>query len=167
MFDRHRSWLSYLSKKHSYLGPHEVQKRMHLLAEGLRQAGVRLTHQRLEICREIASASNHPDAETVFRGVRQRVPTISLDTVYRTLWTLLDLGLINTLGIPRERMRFDANAAPHHHFVCTECGEARDFYSDDFDQLRVPDDVQSYGVVQKTQVEVRGICMRCSKTTDP
>ncbi|OFX17008.1 MAG: transcriptional repressor [Armatimonadetes bacterium RBG_16_58_9] len=148
-------------------GQDELERRMHHLKEGLKQAGVKLTHQRLEICREIASASNHPDAEAVFKGVRERVPTISLDTVYRTLWTLLDLGLIDTLGIPRERMRFDGNIAPHHHFVCTKCGEARDFYSEDFDQLQVPDDVKTYGIVQKTQVEVRGVCLRCSKTTDP
>lgn len=147
--------------------PEERKRRMHRLEEGLRHAGVKLTHQRLEICREIASAGNHPDAEAVFKGVRERVPTISLDTVYRTLWKLLDLGLISTLGIPRERMRFDGNTAPHHHFVCTKCGEARDFYSDDFDHLRVPEDVNTYGIVRKTQVEVRGFCMRCSKTTDP
>lgn len=145
----------------------ELELRMHHLEEGLKQAGVKLTHQRLEICREIASASSHPDAEAVFMGVRERVPTISLDTVYRTLWKLLDLGLISTLGIPRERMRFDGNTVPHHHFLCTKCGEARDFYSEDFDQLRVPDDVRTYGIVQKTQVEVRGVCLRCSKTTDP
>jgi Fur family transcriptional regulator, peroxide stress response regulator len=147
--------------------PDELERRMHHFEQGLKQAGVKLTHQRLEICREIGSASNHPDAETVFAGVRKRVPTISLDTVYRTLWTLLDLGLISTLGIPRERMRFDGNTAPHHHFVCTKCGEARDFYSEDFDQLQVPDDVKTYGIVQKTQVEVRGVCIRCSKKTDP
>lgn len=144
----------------------ELGRRTHHLTEGLGQAGVKLTHQRLKICREIASASDHPDAEAVFRGVRERVPTISLDTVYRTLWKLLDLGLIGTLGIPRERIRFDGNAAPHHHFACTRCGEARDLYSDDFDRLRVPDDVRAYGIVQKTQVEVRGVCLRCSETAD-
>jgi Fur family transcriptional regulator, peroxide stress response regulator len=148
-------------------GTNAFQERSHQLEEGLRQAGVKLTHQRLEICREIASASNHPDAETVFKGVRDRVPTISLDTVYRTLWKLLDLGLISTLGIPRESMRFDGNTAAHHHFICTKCGEARDFYSEDFDRLQVPDEVKTYGILQKTQVEVRGVCLRCSETTDP
>lgn len=147
--------------------PDELQRRLRGLKEGLKNAGVKLTHQRQEICREIAGASDHPDAETVYTGVRDRVPTISLDTVYRTLWTLLNLGLIDTLGIPHERMRFDGNTAPHHHFVCTRCGRARDFYSEDFDRLQVPDDVKTYGIVQKTHVEVRGICLQCSKTTDP
>ena len=143
----------------------DTDKRLDELTEGLRRAGVKLTHQRLEICREVAGACNHPDAETVFSGVRERVPTISLDTVYRTLWLLLDLGLIGALGMPRERMRFDGNTTPHHHFVCSKCGEARDFYSTDFDRLRIPEEVRAYGTVQRTQVEVRGICLRCSQDT--
>lgn len=146
--------------------PDETQHRISRLTEGLKQAEVKLTHQRLEICREIASAGNHPDAEMVFKGVRERVPTISLDTVYRTLWRLLDLGLISTLGIPRESLRFDGNTARHHHFVCIKCGVAYDFYSREFDQLQVPEAVKAYGTVQKTQVEMRGICAKCSKDDD-
>lgn len=144
----------------------ELQQRVKRLTEGLKQTGVKLTHQRLEICREIASSSEHPDAETVFQGVRERVPTMSQDTVYRTLWTLLDLGLIGTLGIPRDRVRFDSNVAPHHHFVCTKCGETHDFYSNDLNNLPVPEEVRAYGEVENTQVEARGICRRCSMTTD-
>lgn len=144
----------------------DIQQRVDKLGDGLRQAGVRLTHQRLEICREIAAADNHPDAETVYMGVRERVPTISLDTVYRTLWTLRDLGLIDTLGIPHESIRFDRNTTQHHHFICTRCGETRDFYSDDFDRLTIPEEVAAFGTVEKTQVEIRGTCLNCSKTSN-
>jgi len=147
--------------------PKELQQRMNQLKEGLRRSGTKLTHQRLEIFREVAKSSDHPDAETIYRGVRRRVPAVSLDTVYRTLWLLLDLGLITTLGPPRERVRFDANMNSHHHFICTRCGVAYDFYSDEFDQLEIPDAVKALGSVEKAQVEVRGICLRCSKKTHP
>lgn len=143
----------------------EIEKRLNAFQQGLRDAGVKLTHQRLEICREIAESSIHPDAETVYKGVRQRVPTISLDTVYRTLWKLLDLGLIGTLGFPQDRVRFDGNTRPHHHFVCLACGEASDFYYSEFDHLAAPDEVKAYGIVQKAQVEFRGICLRCASDT--
>lgn len=142
------------------------QQRLSRLKDGLKRSGVKLTHQRLEICREIAEASDHPDAETVYEGVRERVPTISRDTVYRTLWLLLDLKLIDTLATSRHRMRFDGNISPHHHFICTRCGEARDVYSEEFDQLRAPDEVKTYGIVQKIQVEIRGLCLGCSKTSE-
>lgn len=146
------------------LDPEELNRRIQRCADELRGAGVKLTHQRLEICREIMASPSHPDAETVCEGVRKRVPTISLDTVYRTLWTLLDLGLINTLAIPRERMRFDGNTIHHHHFICTRCGQAQDFYSKEFDNLQPPQEVNDYGTVQDTRVEVRGTCRRCSES---
>ncbi|MCK7479895.1 MAG: transcriptional repressor [Candidatus Moduliflexus flocculans] len=57
----------------------------------------------------MASSLEHPDADAVFRAVRKRVPTVSIDTVYRTLWMLNDLGLVTTLGPRRESVRFDAN----------------------------------------------------------
>jgi Fur family peroxide stress response transcriptional regulator len=125
-------------------------------------AGVKLTHQRLEIFREVASSLEHPDAEAVFRAVRRRVPTVSIDTVYRTLWMLNDLGLVTTLGPRRESVRFDANLDRHHHYICVRCGLARDFDSAELDALGVPAAVQAMGRVITTQVEVRGICSRCA-----
>lgn len=145
--------------------PGELEFRMNLLKKALRQSGIKMTHQRLEIFREVAQSGDHPDAETIFKGVRQRVPTVSLDTVYRTLWLLLDLGQISTLGPPRERARFDANMRPHHHFVCSKCGLTRDFYSTEFDQLRIPDSVRALGSAPKAHVEIRGICAQCSGKT--
>lgn len=140
----------------------ELERRVSDFVETLKEAGVKLTHQRLEIYREVAASGEHPDAETIFRGVRQRVPTISLDTVYRTLWMLFDLGLITTLGVSRDRIRFDANTGSHHHFVCQRCGMTRDFYDAEFDRLRVPDDVRAFGHAEKTQVEIRGTCLACA-----
>ncbi|HOZ45672.1 MAG TPA: transcriptional repressor [Candidatus Hydrogenedentes bacterium] len=121
-----------------------------------------MTHQRLEICREIAISCDHPDAESIHKGVRQRVPSVSLDTVYRTLWQLLDLGLVSSVGSLHDRARFDANLVSHHHFVCTKCGATHDFYSDELDPLRIPDRVKALGDVTRAQVEVRGLCRRCS-----
>ena len=89
------------------------------------------------------------------------MPTVSMDTVYRTLWWLKDLGLITILGPSRERARFDANLSRHHHFVCNQCGLTRDFYSDKLDSLELPDSVLSIGHVEKTQVEVKGLCHKC------
>jgi Fur family peroxide stress response transcriptional regulator len=144
------------------IGPEALNERVERFREMLSAAGVKLTHQRLEIFREVAKSADHPDAEAVFRGVRKRVPSVSLDTVYRTLWAMIDLGLLSTVGHSRERVRFDANMAAHHHFVCTRCGMMRDFRSEEFDRLGIPDAVRQYGSAQQVQVEIRGICTRCS-----
>ncbi len=137
--------------------PGEIEK----CAARLREAGLKVTHQRLEIFREVARSREHPDAETIYRAVKRRMPTVSLDTVYRTLWLLMDLGLIGALGLPRERMRFDGNPRPHHHFLCTQCGLARDFYEEHFDHLPVPKEVKALGDTRRIYVEIRGICARC------
>ena len=148
---------------------HEIEGRLAHFRAVCRNAGVKLTHQRLEIFREMARTDNHPDAAAIYNGVRGRMPTVSLDTVYRTLWLLDDLGLITTIGAHRERTRFDANLSRHHHFVCVRCGLTRDFYSDEFDELRLPKSVDAIGRAERTHVEVRGVCLECvsRESTEP
>ena len=143
----------------------EVGRRLERFKAACKKAGVKLTHQRLEIFREIAGSTEHPDAETVYRGVRARVPTVSPDTVYRTLWLLEGLGLITTLGPRRESVRFDPNLVHHHHFVCVQCGRAMDFESPDLNALSIPASVEKFGSVLATRVEVRGRCTNCAKET--
>ena len=140
----------------------EIEQRMEGFNAACRKAGAKLTHQRMEIFREVAQSAEHPDVEKVYQGVRKRMPTVSLDTVYRTLGWLKDLGLITTLGPSRERTRFDANLNHHHHFVCVQCGLTRDFYSDEFDKLTLPASIQSIGNVETTRVEVKGVCLKCA-----
>jgi Fur family peroxide stress response transcriptional regulator len=143
--------------------PSEIERRIGSFKEAVQASGVKLTHQRLEIFREVAASLDHPDADTIFREVRRRLPTISLDTVYRTLWLLNDLGLITTLGPRRESVRFDANLKHHHHYVCVQCGLARDFESAELNALRLPKAVKRLGSISGTHVEVRGICESCMK----
>ena len=126
-----------------------------------KEAGIKLTHQRLEIFRELAVTEEHPDAETVHKAVRRRVPTVSLDTVYRTLWMLRDMGLVKTLGPRGDTIRFDAKLEQHHHYVCVRCGVVRDFESQALNRLRVPEVAKQLGSVVEAHVEVRGLCEQC------
>ncbi len=141
----------------------EVERRMQRFAERCRTGGLKLTHQRMEVFREVAGTESHPDAETIYQSVRGRVPTMSRDTVYRTLATLEEQGLVRKAEILSGRGRYDANVDHHHHFVCTECGSVQDFYSDALDQLPIPRSVASLGHVESTHVQVRGLCAACAK----
>lgn len=138
-----------------------TEQRLEHLQTVAKRAGVKLTHQRLEIFRELAATDEHPSADTIFRAVQHRVPTVSVDTVYRTLWMLHDLGLVTTLGPQRDGVRFDANLDQHHHYVCVRCGLVRDFESADLNALLVPDAVKEFGSIANAQVEVRGMCTKC------
>lgn len=140
----------------------EVERRLERFKSVAREAGAKLTHQRLEIFRAVASSSEHPSVEAVYRAVQETVPTVSLDTVYRTLWLLTDLGLLTTLGPRQGSVRFDANLEPHHHFRCVRCGLVRDFESAELNTLRIPESVDRFGEVVSAHVEVRGICATCA-----
>ncbi len=143
--------------------PSRSDRRLEHLKAVAKEAGLKLTHQRLEIFRELAGTEEHPDAETIFRAVQQRMPTVSLDTVYRTLWMLHDLGLVTTLGPQRYGVRFDANLDRHHHYCCVRCGLVRDFESEELNGLSVLDSVKRLGSVVDAHVEVRGLCATCQR----
>ena len=141
----------------------EVRRRVDELSHALRESGLRLTHQRLEVVREVARSDEHPDVETIYRAVRERVPTISLDTVYRTLATLDGLGLVRRVAATPGPTRYDANTAHHHHFVCTRCGLIRDVDDRGLDAVRAPRSAASLGSVESIEVQLRGVCVDCKR----
>ena len=141
----------------------EIQRRVARFEQVCRQHGLKVTHQRTQIFRELAAAVDHPDVETLYKRVHRRVPAVSLDTVYRTLWMLMDMGLITTLGLHRDRVRFDGETGIHHHFICTKCGMARDLHGEELNNLKAPREVKSLGRVETTHVEFRGLCSKCLK----
>jgi Fur family peroxide stress response transcriptional regulator len=142
----------------------EIERRMRRFAETCRAQGLKVTHQRMEVFRELAGTEEHPDAETIYQCVSRSVPAISRDTVYRTLSTLEEQGLVRKAEILYPRGRYDANMDRHHHFVCTECGRVRDFYSETWDDLPIPKSVATLGRVESSHVQLRGICAACARS---
>ena len=57
----------------------EMERRMRRFTKTCQTHGLKLTHQRVEVFRELAGAEDHPDAETVYQDVSHRVPSISRD----------------------------------------------------------------------------------------
>lgn len=141
----------------------ELERRIKRFTETCSRAGIKVTHQRTEIFREVACSDEHPDAETVYQRVSKRVTGISRDTVYRTLSTLEAQGLISRTSAMGSAVRYDANMDRHHHFVCKVCGQVNDFASEALDDLPIPRSVKAFGSVESAQVQVRGICLSCAR----
>ena len=129
------------------------------------EAGIKLTHQRLEIFRELLSFGGHPSAELIYKKLHKKLPTIAIDTVYRTLATFDELGLVKKLHIMNERTLFDTNLNIHHHFICTRCKEVKDIYWSDFDDTTLPGTLEGMGKVQSRHLEIHGICNSCLEKT--
>ena len=126
-----------------------------------RDHGLKLTHQRIEILRVLASYAEHPSAEKIYKRLVSKFPTLSLDTVYRTLFTFEKLGIISRVQVLDDRGRFDANLTPHHHMICTKCKSIIDFYWPTFDEIELPLETKKWGRIKSKQVELRGTCDSC------
>ncbi len=140
----------------------DVRDEIERFQEACRRNGLKVTHQRLEIFRELARDRSHPSVESVYRRVKERLPTVSLDTVYRTLSTFEHLGLISRVQSLETVARYDPNPAPHHHLVCVRCRAIQDFSWPEFDRMEPPIPPHAWGRVHGRRVEIWGLCPRCA-----
>lgn len=98
----------------------------HDFASVLREHGLSVTAQRLEILRAVA-AHPHCTADTVTETARQSLGTISRQSVYDTLNMLVEMGLlrrIQPIGSPA--LYEDRINDNHHHLICRACGTVVD-----------------------------------------
>ena len=92
----------------------------------LKELGLRATPQRLAILRLLEGNTAHPSAEELYNSIKPDFPSLSLTTVYNTLESLTDAGVIQEISIDSERRRFDPNPKPHNHFFCNKCRKVFD-----------------------------------------
>ena len=137
------------------------------LTELFRASGRKVTAQRQCIFGVLQDNVDHPSAESVYEAARTQVATISLKTVYQTLYELAEMGEIAALDLGTGTARFDPNVErAHHHLVCRSCGKVRDL-DVTFDGLSVPpDEVQGYEV-NSAEVVFRGLCGECRQPPPP
>lgn len=126
-----------------------------------RKASIKLTPQRLAVFGVVSRSRSHPTAETTWRELRPAMPSLSLDTVYRTLYTLDRIGMVIRLPGAEGSAHFDGNVCPHHHLVCRQCGAIEDIDWPEIDSTKLPPKVKGWGQVERTHVQFRGICSRC------
>ena len=143
------------------LDKNELQHRVDTFLGRCRTLGIRTTHQRTEIYRELARTQEHPDADALYHRLRQRIPSLSLDTVYRNLRMLEARGIVCRVGTVGGRARFDADYRPHHHFVCRNCGRVMDLAGPELDALPSPRALVGKCTVESVHVELRGVCLDC------
>ena len=139
----------------------DLQKKMTDFEKACRGAGLKLTHQRLEIYRELAMSTDHPSAETLHKRLKKKLPTISLDTIYRTLSTFEENNLIKRVQTVESQARFEAQMKQHHHLICDKCKQVIDFQWKSFDDAGLPEEVDQIGHIRNKNVILLGTCRRC------
>ncbi|HCQ64048.1 MAG TPA: transcriptional repressor [Rhodobacteraceae bacterium] len=115
----------------------KTEKRAKRLTGALRGAGVRITRQRAALLDVLAVADDHPDAVELQRRAEVEVPGISLSTVYRTLTSLEEQGVILRHQFEGTPARFEHAEAEHHdHIIDIDTGEVVEFCSERIERLQ-------------------------------
>ena len=116
----------------------------------------------------LQQTDTHPSAEMVHVMLRPEHPDISLATVYRNLSLFKNQGIIQSLGMIHGIERFDANTAPHVHFVCNCCSAVMDLHQMDAPQ-RLCSEAAQYigGQVDSCQLMFFGTCRSCLAKCEP
>ena len=121
----------------------------------------RNTPQRRIVLEELRKVTSHPTAVELYELVRNRLPKISLGTVYRNLDLLAEWGAIQKLTFGGREARFDGNADRHYHARCLRCGRVDDLHGLPAQStVKEPKEVGGYEILGH-RLEFVGNCPDC------
>ena len=128
-----------------------------------REKGLKVTPQRYAIYEMMIHTDSHPTVEEIYQAVQPTFPMLSLNTVYYTVDSLREAGLIADVPVQDRAARFDANMERHHHLVCLGCHKIEDLYDHALDQLKISARKTNGYLLESHRVEFRGYCSKCRK----
>jgi len=99
---------------------------MENLIKILQSKNIQPSHQRIKILEVLIKNKDHMNVNMIYDELSKEIPTISKTTVYNTLSTFVEKGLVHCLTITPEEMRYDYETKPHHHLLCKRCGRIID-----------------------------------------
>ncbi len=92
----------------------------------IKDRGISPTLIRLKIIEYLDNNNKHPDADTVYRDLKDELPVLSKTSVYNTLNLFAVKGLAMKLSVEAGTTNFDSNPHPNFHFICDTCGALYD-----------------------------------------
>ena len=128
----------------------------------MQQPQTRMTRQRAVILEELRKVKTHPTADEVYSIVRERLPRISLGTVYRNLDFLASTGEILKLESAGTTKRFDGDISWHQHVRCVKCGRIGDVVKTQPAPAVEGMMVEGFTQILGARVEYDGICDECA-----
>lgn len=139
------------------------------LRNELRRAGYRVTPQRALILETVAHMEGHRSAQEVYELARERLPGLNITTVYRTLETLYQAGMIDLFSIGIDTMRFSLHdeSQPHCHLLCRVCGNVFDVAMEPFIQLSSEIARTHRFQIHYDHLTLTGICVNCQVLYQP
>jgi len=135
----------------------------------LREHGLPVTSQRLEIARVMLGSERHLSADEVATELDTRGSGIGLATVYRTIDLLVKSGLVVERDFGEGFRRYEsARDIPHHeHLLCTVCGKVREFRDERLERMTTLV-AEAHGYArQRHRLVIYGVCDDCQRGPGP
>ncbi len=123
--------------------------------------GIAVTHQRQVLYETMQGMHGHPSPEEVYASVKQRIPSISLATVYKNIHLFVQSGVFRELSMHHGTLRVEMNKDPHHHLVCSVCKRVMDVEHDELGMGAPRLRLASGFIVERVSVDVIGVCSDC------
>jgi Fur family peroxide stress response transcriptional regulator len=105
------------------------------MATQLSEHGLKVTPQRIAVLKAVRKSSDHPSAEEIYREVVRSIPGMSQTTVYNTLDTFVEKGIINKVHTGSDVNRYDGVTGDHHHLYGENSDRVEDFFDPELDRL--------------------------------
>jgi Fur family peroxide stress response transcriptional regulator len=125
------------------------------------ERNLKITPQRSEIYKELLKAKDHPSADMMYKRIRKNLPNISFDTVYRTLLSFSEIGIVDIVEGYGEPKRFDPDTRDHHHFRCIKCGKIKDLRIALKEDIEIPEEISKDITVIRKKIIIEGFCEDC------
>ena len=116
----------------------------------------RMTAQRLAVFDILHNNYSHPSAEEIIEKVKKKLGHVSIATIYNTLDTLEERGLIVKLDGLETKSHYDPDTREHAHCICTKCKTIFDVEIKECTKEQI---IPSNFVV--TNIILHGICENC------
>ena len=127
-----------------------------------KERGLAFTFQRQVIYEAVVDSREHPTPELIYEQVRQRIPSISLGTIYKNVKTFLDSGVLKEVTLHHGSLRLESNMTPHHHLVCSSCKAIFDIEESAVEPVQLPASELPNGFsIKHCRVEFVGECKSC------
>ena len=131
--------------------------------EILRRHGLRMTPQRRAIVAEIMRTKGHISPTALARKVQGEMPGVNASTIYRTLATLEEVGVLAHAHLESGAEYHRAEDAGHVHLTCSNCGDEDDLSIDEAESL-VQLIRRHHGFEPDlTHFAISGLCSDCAR----
>jgi Fur family peroxide stress response transcriptional regulator len=101
----------------------------------LKKRNLKVTPQRVAVLEALNKLKNHPTADNIKEYVVKNHPNIAVGTIYKTLESFVEKGLVIKVKTEKDVMRYDSILEKHHHLYCEDTENILDFFDDELDTL--------------------------------